>query len=276
MARECQVAWAKHLRVPVEYENSLGMKLRLVPPGEFLMGSLEQEITALLREDDGAMRPRILAEGPQHAVRITQPFYIGIHEVTVGQFRKFVQATGFRTYAETRAKKSKFNWKNVDFEQTDQHPVVYVNWDDAVAFCQWLSTTEGHLYRSPSEAQWEYACRAGSHGRWCFGDDSEELEQFAWLLADGPRQAVGQKRANAFGIYDMHGNAVERCQGWYAADYYGVSPTDDPDGPATGTLRVTRGGFGLASAPARSALRSENHAKTPLSFGGIRVVRILR
>jgi formylglycine-generating enzyme required for sulfatase activity len=191
----------------------------------------------------------------------------------VGQFGKFVQATGFRTYAETRSKKSKFNWKKVDFEQTDQHPVVYVNWDDAVAFCQWLSTTEGHLYRLPSEAHWEYACRAGSPWRWCFGDDREQLDQFAWLLSEEPRRAVGQKQPNAFGLYDMHGNAVERCQDWFAADYYGVSPSEDPEGPATGTLRVTRGGIGLLSQPARSALRSENHAKTPLSIGGFRVVR---
>lgn len=275
-AREYQVSWARHLGVPVQYENSIGMTLRLVPPGEFLMGSSQQEIDGLLREADDTMRPRILAEGPQHTVRMTRPFYIGIHEVTVGQFGTFVQATGFRTYAETRRKKSEFNWKNVDFEQTDEHPVVYVNWDDAVAFCQWLSTSEGHLYRLPSEAQWEYACRAGSHGRWCFGDDPEQLDQFAWSDGEGPRHVVGGKRANGFGIYDMHGNAIERCQDWFAADYYGVAPTDDPEGPATGTMRVTRSGFGLLSAPARSALRSENHAKTPLSLGGIRVVRILR
>ena len=140
------------------------MKLVLIPAGEFLMGSPDSDKDA---EDD---------EKPQHRVRITRPFYLGAHEVTRGQFRRFVDETGYRTEAEkndagglgydAQSKKlkqdRKFNWLNPGFEQTDEHPVVNVSWNDSVAFAEWLSRKEGRTYRLPTEAEWEYACRAGT------------------------------------------------------------------------------------------------------------------
>jgi formylglycine-generating enzyme required for sulfatase activity len=140
--------------------KSLGMKLAPIPPGKFLMGSADTE--------PGRLPP----EGPQHEVVLTHPFYLGVHEVTVGQFRAFVRETGYRTDAEqggganrqfldgSLKQDPQVNWHNPSFEQTDEHPVVDVTWNDAVAFCRWLSQKEVRDYGLPTEAEWEYACRA--------------------------------------------------------------------------------------------------------------------
>ena len=121
------------------------------------------------------------------------------------------------------------------FEQTDEHPVVNVSWNDALAFCRWLSKKEGKICRLPTEAEWEYACRAGSTTRYCFGDDASDLGEYAWYGANSDRKThpVGTKKPNAWGLYDMHGNAWEWCADGYDAEYYEKSPTDDPTGPAT-------------------------------------------
>ena len=257
--------------------NSLGMKLVLIPAGEFTMGNRH---TA---EDEAkAFQPYGLAfsagafdmEYPPHRVRITQPFYLGAYHVTRGQFRQFVEATHYRTDAEKDSngssgyisdgafeQKPQFNWRNPGFAQTDEHPVVEVSWNDANAFCEWLSRKEAVTYRLPTEAQWEYACRAGTTTRYYSGDDPETLTQVA-NVADATAKAqfpdskhtingsdgypftapVGQFRPNAFGLYDMHGNACQWCSDRYGAAYYATSPSDDPDGPAAGTWRVLRGG----------------------------------
>ena len=175
--------------------NSVGMKLTLIPAGEFMMGSGESaEDTAaffnktygenLLKADD------FKNEHPQHRVRITKPFYLGTYHVTRGQFRRFVKDSGYKTDAEKgdrpgawgrdAAKRAfRFNtdysWRNAGFAQTDDHPVVNVSWNDAVAFCKWLSKMEGKTYRLPTEAEWEYACRAGTTTRYYNGDDPETL-----------------------------------------------------------------------------------------------------
>jgi serine/threonine protein kinase len=156
--------------------NSIGMKLVPIPPGKFLMGAPDDEP---VRRDH---------EGPQHEVVLTRPFYIGVYDVTVGQFRAFVKETGYRTEAETSGEGAtvlitdseakmdpKANWQNPGFEQTDDHPVVCVSWNDAKAFCDWLSKKEGKTYALPTEAQWEYVCRAGSTTRFYCGDDEQEL-----------------------------------------------------------------------------------------------------
>jgi formylglycine-generating enzyme required for sulfatase activity len=261
--------------------NSIGMKLALVPAGVFLMGAQESDADAEAHE-----RPR-------HKVRITRPFYLGTHEVTVGRFRKFVEQTGFRTAAETDGKGSSgysadlrgfeygkrgYTWKNVGWEQGDHHPVLNVTWDDAVAFCRWLSKKESKTYRLPTEAEWEYACRAGTATRFYSGDALEDTKGAAnaldqsliakWAAAardlrvgkphkynvpvpwdDGhPFTApVGKFKPNAWGLYDMHGNAAEWCADWYGKDYYRDSPAADPAGPAKGTARVVRGGTFLSS-----------------------------
>lgn len=251
------------------------MKMVHIRPGDFWMGSTTGETD----------------EQPAHCVRITRPFYLGLHEVTRGQFRRFVQESGYRTEPErdgeggwgwnTAARKfegrdSKYNWQNTSFAQTDEHPVVNVTWNDAVAFCDWLSRKEGKQYRLPTEAEWEYACRAGGETAYHSGDDPQRLVRVAnvadaslqatyatatWGMELNDRHAftspVGSFTANAFGLHDMHGNVWEWCADWYGEDYYSVSASDDPQGPAAGSKRVNRGGsWASAAALARSANRS--------------------
>ena len=210
-----------------------------------------------------------------HRVRITKPFLLGIHEVTVGQFRDFVEATGYRTDAETNSrggsgwtgkgfgKQPGFTWRNWWKEQTDRHPVVNVSWNDAIQFCQWLSKKEGKTYRLPTEAEWEYACRAGTTTRFSFGDDPANMADFG-NFAD-PRgkppgtvltTEVGSLKPNAWGLFDMHGNVLEWCSDWYKPIYYADSPADDPVGQKIGTTRVVRGGgWGFDPAFGRCARR---------------------
>ena len=170
-------------------------------------------------------------EKPQHRVRITRPFYLGATEVTQGQYRAVTgQSPSY-------------------FKGSDDLPVEQVSWNDAIAFCDKLSELEkgslgGARYRLPTEAEWEYACRGGSTTRYSFGDDAARLGEFAWYNgnSDGKTHPVGQKRPNAWGLYDMHGNVWEWCQDGYEKDYYGHSPDADPLGPSQASARVIRGG----------------------------------
>ncbi len=175
--------------------NSIGVKLTLVPSGEFMMGGEESAKDAATFFNakygmDDLMSDRFADEHPRHRVRITRQFYLGTYNVTRGQFRQFVNDSGYKTDAEKgkepgafgrnpESKKFQFNekysWRNAGFQQTDDHPVVCVSWNDAVAFCKWLSKKEGKTYRLPTEAEWEYACRGGSKTRYYSGDDPETL-----------------------------------------------------------------------------------------------------
>jgi formylglycine-generating enzyme required for sulfatase activity len=300
-AEEPRPAAGKEAKTPEgkkQITNSIGMKLTLIPSGEFVMGSGEsaEEMVAYFNKACGEDLIRAgwyADERPQHRVRITKPFYLGTYHVTRGQFRRFVENSGYKTDAEKGEKpgavgwdtekkefvfSEKYSWRNVGFDQTDDHPVVNVSWNDAVAFCKWLSGKEGKKYSLPTEAQWEYACRAGTATRYYSGDDPETLATVANVpdaahKAKFPNAActirasdgyvftapVGQFKANAFGLYDMHGNALQWCADWYGIDYYGKSPSDDPSGSASGTLRVLRGGSWLDwPANARSAKRTKN------------------
>jgi formylglycine-generating enzyme required for sulfatase activity len=195
--------------------NSIGMKLVLIPAGEFSMGSPDSDKNALSDEK------------PQHRVQITKPFYLGAYHVTVGQFRNFVEDASYQTEAEKANDKD--TWRNAFPAQTDEHPVVNVSWNDAAAFCQWLSRKEGMSYRLPTEAEWEYACRAGTATRFSFGDDEKDLGEYAWYEKNsgGSTHPVGQKRPNGFGLFDMHGNAWQWCMDCYGEDYYAASAADD-------------------------------------------------
>jgi formylglycine-generating enzyme required for sulfatase activity len=218
--------------------NSIGMKLTPIPAGEFLMGSDESDEDAI----DAEFLDKAAGKKQKHRVRITRPFYLGVTEVTRGQFRRFVDEASYQTEAEKDGRggygwdektekveaNPKFTWRNAGFEQTDHHPVVNVSWNDAQAFIAWLSRKEGKSYRLPTEAEWEYACRAGTTTRFSFGDDQEGLAAFGniadatakekypkwtWALAgrDGYvyTAPVGRYNPNAWGLFDMHGNVWE-------------------------------------------------------------------
>jgi thiamine biosynthesis lipoprotein len=223
-------------------ESSMGLNIDMVriPAGEFMMGS-----------EKGAPD-----ELPLHKIRVNG-FYLGRTEVTVGQWRIFARESGYVTQAELRRGgmvrgekgrevKQDANWRNPYQVQTDEHPVVLLSWKDAQAFCQWLSKKTGLNYRLPTEAEWEYACRAGSNDE-RYGD----LDSIAWYEynADGHTHPVGGKQPNSFGLYDMLGNVWEWCQDRYDKNYYKVSPGTDPTGPATGGHRISRGGSWCSKPP---------------------------
>jgi len=294
-----------------EISNSIGMKLVLVPAGEFMMGSAESA------EDTAGYFHRAYAldlkadsfkdEHPAHRVRITRPFYLGAYEVTRGQFRQFVSDSDYKTDAEKDGKggygfnaseskweqKPEYTWRNAGFEQADSHPVVNVSWNDAVAFCEWLSRREGKTYRLPTEAEWEYACRAGTTTRYSCGDDAEGLAQvgnvadaaakatfpdWKWTIAarDGYvfTAPVGTFRPNRFGLYDMHGNAWEWCADWYGSEYYAASPANDPTGPDSRDARVLRGGsWDFGPDLVRSAFRYWFAPGSRLDSSGFRPAR---
>jgi formylglycine-generating enzyme required for sulfatase activity len=277
---DARKGWARHSQVEEEQTNLVGMTMMLVPPGEFMMGSTPQQIAQVSQFDPAFKKDSAKSEQPSHRVRIRKPFYLAAHEVTRGQFAQFVRATGYRTVCERSGGKGvgldratnnfkpepKYNWRNTGFAQDDAHPVLNVSWTDATAFCTWLTWQEGKRYRLPSEAEWEYACRAGTTTLFSSGDNPEGLAKIA-NVADEAAKAkfkswtaikakdgylftapVGSFAPNAFGLFDMHGNVREWCGDWLADDYYAKSPEADPHGPSSGTARVVRGGSWLSSA----------------------------
>ncbi len=246
-AERYQEAWASYLGVPVELTNSIGMKLVLIPPGEFDMGSNEEEIERLLEQAEEEDRPKfyrvqVSQEGPRHRVRITRPFYLGMYEVTQAEYQSVMGANP-SMYSPAGTRKG---W--VAGRDTSRFPVEMVSWEDASRFCDKLSAlakekSAGRVYRLPTEAEWEYACRAGTTTQYSFGNDEARVGEYAWFRKNSANAThpVGQKKPNAWWLYDMHGNAWEWCMDWHANDYYQNSPADDPQGPSTGWGRVTRG-----------------------------------
>jgi formylglycine-generating enzyme required for sulfatase activity/serine/threonine protein kinase len=260
-AKEFQQAWSKHLGVPVEIDNSIGMKLRLIPPGKFLMGTTDSD-------------PDAWNDKPQHEVTLTRPFFAGAHEVTVGQFRTFVQESGYKTEAERGAgafrpsgpsaltHDRETSWTNTGLKQAEDHPVVCVTLKDAIAFCRWLSKKEGKTYALLSEAQWEYCCRAGTETQFSFGDDPGFLDLHGWYVgnSNATTHPVGLKKPNAWGLFDMHGNVSEWTADWIGP--YEKKPQRDPTGPVSGTEHSRRGGS-WASLPkfCRSSWRELGNGK---------------
>lgn len=196
----------------------------LIPAGSFTMGSPRGE---------GYDR-----EHPQHGVYL-DAYYIDKYEVTFAQYDKFCEATG-------REKPDDVGWGR------GNRPVIYVTWHDAIAYCEWAGK------RLPTEAEWEKAARAGSTGKYCFGDSESTLGQYCWYSSNSGSRThpVGTKKPNKWGIYDMHGNVWEWCSDWYDEDYYNNSPRDNPGGPNSGNKRVLRGStVGYAAKYCRSAYR---------------------
>jgi len=294
---------------PKELTLDLGggvkMQFLLIPAGEFIMGSKLSPSEVVGKY--GGVEKYYKDEHPRHRVKLTKPFYMGKHEVTVGQFRRFVESTGYATDAEKGgqdfedgkkggrawgAKGWEWNedvsWRKPGFEQTDAHPVVLVSWNDATAFCKWVSRKEGRTYGLPTEAQWEYACRAGSSTAYWWGDEMDDTGKVAnvadsprWNAAEGYKAMrmddgfkytapAGHYRANAFGLYDMIGNVWEWCSDW-KGDYEAGSQVD-PVGPSTGSARVLRGGsWGDAAGNCRCAFRCWVRPADRNSYGGFRV-----
>ena len=216
--------------------NSIGMKFKLIPTGTFLMG--ESEVA--------------------HEVTLTKPFKMGVHEVTQTQYERLMGV-------------NPSHFKGAD------NPVHRVSWNDAVEFCRRLSElpaekAAGNVYRLPTEAEWEYACRAGTTTKFSFGDDESEFGEYAWHdgNADDKTHPVGGKKPNAWGLYDMHGNVWEWCQDLYG-DYPSGTVTD-PTGAAQGSYRVIRGGsWNRPAEDCRSAYRNRDYPSGRFGYDGFRV-----
>ena len=235
------LSFAEHLHAqpPKEITNSIGMKLVLIPKGTFMMGSPESEQGHNENEN-------------QHEVTISKDYYLGVYEVTQAQYEKVMDKNP-----------SYFQGAIVGNENADL-PVDDVSWYDAVEFCKKLSDLPeekkaGRVYRLPTEAEWEYACRAGSKTAYSFDDEEGLLPEYGWFNRNSSDRThtVGLLEPNAWGLYDMHGNVWEWCSDWYGD--YPKGAVSDPTGPKEGSSRVFRGGsWGDRAASCWSALRHWN------------------
>lgn len=230
------------------FTNKYGVEMVYVPPGEFVMG-----------DNNGNVN-----EQPAHRVKISAGFYIGKYEVTQAEWRRVMATTMGQQH-----QKAKTQYPLAG--EGDRYPVYYVSWYEAEAFLQKLNELgDGYRYRLPTEAEWEYACRAGTTG-----DHAGDLDALAWYgqNASGQTHPVGTKQPNAFGLYDMHGNVWEWCQDWYDRHYYKISPSTDPEGPANGQRRITRGGSWYPAATClQSRCRSQDAPDYRSRILGFRVV----
>jgi hypothetical protein len=240
-ARSLQACWARYLTVPVVQSNSIGI---------------------------------CRARGPRHRVRITKAFWLGTYDVTQGEYLRVMGTNPSEFSASGKGK------DRVAAEDTKRFPVEAVSWDDANEFCARLSSlseekASGRRYQLPTEAQWEYACRAGSQAKWHFGNQEARLADHGWFGA-GKTHPVGQLKANPWGLYDMYGNVWEWCQDWYDKEYYTNAPTDDPGGPSGGSSRVIRGGScNYPAGGCRSALRDHSEPGNRHYDLGFRVSLVL-
>ncbi|MBI2804499.1 MAG: SUMF1/EgtB/PvdO family nonheme iron enzyme [Planctomycetes bacterium] len=306
-AQKQQEAWAKFLGREVTARNSIGIKMVLIPPGDFTMGSSAKAVKKLLAdyakfERKGVIdryRQHVEAEAPAHSVRISRPFYLGMTEVTVGQFTSFVAAMNYQTEAQktkvggtgpgfgwTTQRGPRYTWRDPGFALSLDHPVCNVTWADAEAFCAWLSkkdskdTKDSRRYRLPTEAEWEYACRAGTTSAWYFGENPKQARDHMWHMQFAGLKLpvthkVGMRGSNAFGLFDMHGNVEEMCSDLWSTTYYAKSPAADPLGPTSdsGQGRVARGGSFLDLPPAcRSTFRNARNPNQANVQTGFRVV----
>lgn len=290
-ARKHQQQWAEYLDLPLEYTNTIGMKFVLIPPGEFTMGSTSAEIRETLQQvDSNAVdyQEYVRSEAPRHKVVLTQPFYLAVHEVTqkeyqavMGENPAFFAKTGSDEELSRRV-------ANLD---TASHPVEGVDWNDAADFCARLSKQEGRApvysraggtvtplegtgYRLPTEAEWEFACRAGTTTTFWNGDKTPT----GWFGDNSGLRthAVEELKPNPFGLFDVHGNVYEWVEDAWQRSFYDTfdgQPAIDPKCHySVGSARVMRGGlwqyYGLLC---RSAGRNALNAHTRSPHLGFRV-----
>jgi formylglycine-generating enzyme required for sulfatase activity len=228
---------------------------------------------------------------------------MGAYPVTIGEFGQFVEDAHYKTDAERDGKgawgynaerkrhegpKPQYSWRTTGWNRTKKYPVVNVSWSDAVAFCRWLSKKEGKTYRLPTEAEWEYACRAGTTTRFSFGDADADLKEYANVADRSLKEKfdataysdygfmdwddgypftspVGSFKPNVWGLYDMHGNVCQWCRDSFDKDYYRHSPKEDPE-CTQGDARVLRGGSWYLDA---RFCRAANRYETKVLSGGV-------
>jgi formylglycine-generating enzyme required for sulfatase activity len=240
-------------QIAVALPGGVVMEMVWIPPGSFMMGSPQEE---------ARMMP---AEGPRHEVTISRGFYLGKCELTQAQWEAVMGTRPWvgRSYAKAHP----------------DHPAVYISWDDVQALIQRLNEWEGrNLYRMPTEAEWEYACRAGTSTRWSFGNQTGLLGDYAWFqdntwsAGEPYAHPVGLLLPNPWGLYDMHGNVWEWVQDWLGD--YSAEPQIDPQGPPSGRYRVVRSGIFMAPPMGqRSAFRYAGNQDFPDGGVGVRLVR---
>lgn len=278
-------------KAEAQYRNSLGMVFRYIQPGSFQMGSSQS--SSFVKKD----------EAP-HTVTLTRPFYIQANEVTVGQFRQFINASGYRSQVQGSGgcwvstdgrrwrKQVQTDWRAIadnwpkSGSLAENLPVSCVTWKDAKAFSAWLSKADGRTYQLPTEAQWEYACRSGNTKSYAFGDcltveqaNFGDMGQMMAICPAGTQPtrghivATGTLAKNAWGLHDMHGNVAEWCRDFYAL--YPKRDIKDPRGPTSGVEKVIRGGHYLSRMmDCRSATRSSFPPEYASSAVGFRLIAL--
>ena len=265
----CQLSGAAEMPMGKEFSNSIGMKFVLIEKGAYQMGQLSESLPFDMMPQDGGPGNRMdhlrvgdFDERPVHKVKITKPFYMAVLEVTNFQYELFDP-----DHKELRGRD--------ETSTDDDEAVVNVSWYDAQSFCKWLSDQEGLTYRLPTEAEWEYACRAGTTSNYYCGERlPKEYHKNQWLIRGRPddvKITVGKTPPNPWGLYDMHGNVEEWCQDWYGP--YTAEAQTDPVGYSEGDFRVTRGGSHSTYAYfLRSANRAGMMPKAKNWLIGFRVV----
>jgi len=306
-ALQARSEWAKHLDVSESVVSSAGIKLVLIPPGEFEMGATEAEVKLMMRQDPDDSRDWYSRQTPQHRVQISRPFYLSAYEITQEQFQR-IAGRNPSEFASTGTLKTR-----VAGMDTSRLPVDNVSWYDAVEFCNQLSKADGRKayyrfsevklyegedrgiedaiveieggngYRLPTEAEWEYACRAGTttlyHFGQVYGGNVANVNNYAAPKENkfaGRTMTVGSFKPNSFGLFDMHGNVSEWCWDWLGEKYYSESPVANPTGPSPPTRRlakrINRGGAHMVmSIHATCATRSAQAPQIRTFSNGMRV-----
>lgn len=277
-----QEATTKALCVPkettVELGNKVQMKFVLIPAGRFMMGTAEAQTVAHWKDE------------ALHEVVISKPFYMGLHPVTQAQWRTIMGTTAAQQREkidgalpasqptpvsgnDIRSFTYPKGWDLTMAGEGDDYPMYFVSWDEAAEFCRRASKKTATTVRLPTEAQWEYACQAGSKSRYFFGaDDAKELDSYVWYKGNSGAKThpVGQKKPNAFGLSDIQGNVWQWCSDWYGD--YAAGPVTDPTGPGKGDGHIVRGGCWISDwGGCRSADRLRLPPDRRLNYVGFRV-----